>query len=75
MIPLFVMPFALLLVLAFSTSGGEYFTDHHPFRIGDEQELLVTASPLTAMNWVPSWGEKILGEQPRVTAETPQSLV
>jgi hypothetical protein len=43
MIPLFVMPFIILVVLASSTSGDQHFVfsfrgaDHHPIRIGDER--------------------------------------
>jgi len=52
MIPLFVLPFTLLVVLASSTSGDQHFlkplhcTNDHPIRIGDERERLVTASPV-----------------------------
>jgi hypothetical protein len=71
MIPLFVLPFTLLVVLASSTSGDRhlyeilYCADHHPIRIGDERERLVTASPVG-----PSWGKQLPGERPRETAET-----
>jgi hypothetical protein len=75
MIPLFVLPFTLLVVLASSTSRDQHFlkplhcANHHPIRIGDERERLVTASPVMAKSWGPSWGKQLPGERPRETAE------
>ena len=43
--------------------------NHHPIRIGDEPERLVTGSPVTESRG-PSWGKQLPGEQPRETAET-----
>ena len=60
MTPLFVLPFTLLVVLASSTSGDRrlheilYCADHHPIRIGDERERLVTASPVMAKSRAPA---------------------
>jgi hypothetical protein len=59
MIPLFVLPFTLLVVLASSTSGDLYplrCADHHPIRIGFERERLVDASPVMIKSWGLSWG-------------------
>ena len=62
MIPLFVLPFTLLVVLASSTSGDQHFlkslhcADHHPIRIGDERELLVTASHVMTKSRAPAGG-------------------
>jgi hypothetical protein len=59
-IPLFVVPFTLMVVLACSTSGGQHFcvnvccTEHHPIRIGDEQKRLVNKSLVTTKSWGPS---------------------
>jgi hypothetical protein len=47
-----------------------HLKDHHPIRIGDERERLVTASPVMTKSWGPSWGKHLLGERPRETAET-----
>jgi hypothetical protein len=49
MIPLFVLPFTLLVVFAGYTSGDLLSfrcADYHPIRIGDERERLVTDSPV-----------------------------
>jgi hypothetical protein len=76
MIPLFVLPILLLVVLASPTSGDQHFreslhyADHHPIRIEDERERLVTAFPVMSRNWGPSWVKPLPGEQPRETAET-----
>ena len=62
MIPLFVLPFTLLVVLASSTSGDHDFceivtlADHHPIRIGDGRERLVTASPVMTKCRAPAGG-------------------
>ena len=59
MIPLFVLPCTLLVVLASSTSGDQHFlkwlhcADHHPIRIGDERERLVAASLVTTKSRAP----------------------
>jgi hypothetical protein len=61
-IPLFVLPITLLLVLARSTRAIIFFVkllrceDHHPIKIGDERERLVAASPVMTMCWEHSWG-------------------
>jgi hypothetical protein len=78
MVPLLVMPFTLLVVLASSTSGDQYFVkslhsaDHHSTRIMDERERLVTALPVMTKSWRPSWGnnypEKSLVKPPRRNA-------
>jgi hypothetical protein len=44
--------------------------DHHPIRIGDERERLVTSSPVMTKSRDPSWGIQLPGERPRETAET-----
>jgi hypothetical protein len=52
MTPLFVLPFTLLVVLASSTGGDTHYlkslscADHNPFRIEDERERRVAASPV-----------------------------
>jgi hypothetical protein len=62
MIPLFVLPFTLVVVLASSSiGGGRHYgiarcADHHPIRTGDERERLVTASPVMTKSRGPSWG-------------------
>jgi len=76
MIPLFVLPFTLLVVMVSSTSGDQHFCEivtlanHHPTRIGDEQERLVTDSPVMTKSWGLSWWKRLCGERPRETAET-----
>ena len=73
MIPLFVLPCTLLVVLASSTSGDLWSlrcADHHPIMIGGERERLVTASPVMTRSWSPSWGKQLPEERPRETAET-----
>jgi hypothetical protein len=75
MISLFVLPFALLAVLASSISGDRHFFEiitlcrPPSIRIGDERERLVTASPVMTESWGPSWGKQLPGEWPRETAE------
>jgi hypothetical protein len=57
MIPLFVLPFTLLVVLESSTSGDLYSlccADHHPIRIGFERERLVNAPPMMIKSLGPS---------------------
>ena len=60
MIPLFELPLKLLVVLASSTSGDQCFcdflhcSDHHPIMIEDEQERLVTASPVMTKSRAPA---------------------
>jgi hypothetical protein len=44
--------------------------DHHPIRIEDERERLVTASPVMTKSRGPSWGKQLPGERPRETAKT-----
>jgi hypothetical protein len=67
MIPLFVLPFTLLrrnrewfwraLPAAINTfMKSLHCTDHHPIRIGDERERLVTASPVMAKSRAPAGG-------------------
>jgi hypothetical protein len=62
MVPLFVLPFKLLVVLASCTSGDQQFVkslhcaDNHPIRIGDERERLVTASPVMTKSRAPAGG-------------------
>jgi hypothetical protein len=43
---------------------------HHPIRIGDERERLVTTSLVMTKSWGPRWGKQLPGERPRETAET-----
>ena len=76
MIPLFVLPFTLLVVLASSTSGDQHF-----------YEIVTLCRKLTNQDWGrartagnrfahddiepdSSWGKLLPGEQPRETAET-----
>ena len=73
MIPLFVLPCTLLMVLASSTSGSFQslrFADHHPVSIWDERERQVTPTPVMTESWDPSLGKQLPGERPRETAET-----
>jgi hypothetical protein len=59
MIPLFVLPFLLFVVLASSNSSDLQSlrcADHHPIRIWDERERLLTATPVIKKSWGPSWG-------------------
>ena len=76
MIPLFVLPFTLLVMLASSTSGDQLFC-----------EILTLRRPPPRQDWGrartaghrsarvdkepgPSWGKQLPGERPRETAET-----
>jgi hypothetical protein len=76
MIPLFVLLFTLLVVLASSTSGGQHF-----------YEIVTLCKPPPHQDWGrartagnrfarddkepgPSWGKQLPGERPRETAET-----
>ena len=76
MIPLFVLPFTLLLVLASSTSDDHHFC-----------EIVTLCRPPPHQDWGrartagnrfardekesgPSWGKQLPGERPRETAET-----
>ena len=62
MAPLFVLPFTLLvcwraLPAAISTFVKSlHCTDHHPIKIGDERERLVTASPVMTKSRAPAGG-------------------
>ena len=76
MIPLFVLPFTLLVVLASSTSDGQHFYEIVTlFRQPPHQEW---GRARTADNRFaredkepgPSWGKQLPGERPRETAET-----
>jgi hypothetical protein len=64
MTPLFVLPFALLAVLASFTSGDEKNVkslnclDHNPIMIGGERERLVATWPVTTKSWGPAVGKK-----------------
>jgi hypothetical protein len=44
--------------------------DYHPVKIGDEQERLVTASPVMTKSRAPDGGKQLPGEWPRETAKT-----
>jgi hypothetical protein len=76
MIPLFVLPFTLLVVLASSTSGDHHFC-----------EIVTLCRPPPHQDWGrartagnrfarddkepgPSWGKQLPGERRRETAET-----
>ena len=74
MIPLFVLPFTLLVVLASSTSGDHHFC-----------EIVTLCGPPPRQDWGrartagfvrddkepgPSWGKQLPRERPRETAET-----
>jgi hypothetical protein len=76
MIPLFVLPFTLLVVLASSTSGDQHFC-----------EIVTLCRPPRHQDWGrartagnrfacddkepgPSWGKQLPVERPRKTAET-----
>jgi hypothetical protein len=67
MAPLFVLPITLLVVLASSTSGDNSFVkslhcaDHHPIRIWDERERLVTALPVMTKSQAPAGGSNYPG--------------
>jgi hypothetical protein len=52
--------------LASSTSIDQPFC----VSIGDERERLVTASPMMAKSWDPSWGKQLPGEKPSEIDET-----
>ena len=76
MIPLFVLLFTLLLVLASSTSGDQNFCEIVSlFRPPPHQDW---GRARTAVNRFarddkepgPSWGKQLPGERPRETAET-----
>jgi hypothetical protein len=62
MIPLFVLPFTLLVVLASSTSGDQHFCEivsmfrPPPHQNWDEREQLVTASPVMTKSRPPAGG-------------------
>jgi len=76
MIPLFVLPFALLVVLACSTSGDQRFCviatpcrpqPHQDWgRAGTADNRFARDDKKTG----PSWGKQLPGEKPRETAET-----
>jgi hypothetical protein len=75
MIPLFVLPFALLLVLASSISGDEHFCKLLDCRPQTHQDSgrARTAGNRFARDDIepgPSWGKQLPGERPRETAET-----
>jgi hypothetical protein len=59
MIPLFVLLFTLMAVLASSTSGDLKLLRcaDHPIRIGDERKRLVLASPVMTKSWGHQLGE------------------
>jgi hypothetical protein len=76
MVHLCVLPFTLLVVLASSTSGDQYFS-----------EIVTLCRPTPHQDWGraraagnrfaradkepgPSWGKQLPGEQPREAAET-----
>jgi hypothetical protein len=73
MIPLFVIPFTLLVVLASSTSG-----DQHPYRIvtlcrplhQDWERATATGKSLARDDKGPSRGKQLPEERSRETAET-----
>ena len=76
MIPLFELPFTLLLLLAGTTSGDEHFFEIVTLcRPPPHQDL---GRARTAVNRFarddkepgPSWGKQLPGERPRETAET-----
>ena len=60
MIPLFVLPFTLLVVLESSTSGDQHFCEivtlcrPPPIGIGNERGRLVAASPVMTKSWGPA---------------------
>jgi hypothetical protein len=76
MIPLFVLPFTLLVVLASFTSGDQHFFEIVTLRRPPPHRDWGRAR--TAGNRIarddkepgPSWGKKLPGERPRETAET-----
>jgi hypothetical protein len=76
MIPLFVLPFTLMVMLASSTSGDQHLC-----------EIITLCRPPPHQDWGrartacnrlarddkepgPSWGKQLPGERPRETAET-----
>jgi hypothetical protein len=76
MIPLFVLPFTLLVVLASSNSGDQHFCEIVTlFRPPPHQ---IWGRARTADNRIasddkepgPSWGKQLPGERPNETAET-----
>ena len=76
MIPLFVLPFTLLLVLASSTSGDQHFREivalYRPPAHHDWGRARTAGNRLARDDKEPgpSWGKQLPGERPRETAET-----
>jgi hypothetical protein len=76
MVPLFVLPFTLLVVLASSTSRDEHFfeivTLRRPTPHQDWGRARAAGYRFARDDKEPglSWGKQLPGEQPRETAET-----
>ena len=76
MISLFVLPFALMVVLASSTSGDQDFyeivTLHRPPHHQDWGRARTAGTRFARDDKEPgpSWGKQLPGERPRETAET-----
>ena len=76
MIPLFVLPFALLVVLASSTSGDQQFCEIVVLcrpTLNQDRGRARTAGNRFARDDKepgPRWGKQLPGERPRETAET-----
>jgi hypothetical protein len=77
MIPLFVLPFTLLVVLASSTSGDQHFCQivtlcrPPPHQDWGRARTAVNRLAREDKETGPSWGKQFpAGEQPRETAET-----
>ena len=76
MIPLFVLLFTLLVVLASSTSGDHHFceivTQRRPTPHQDSGRARTAGNRLARDDKEPgpSWGNQLPGDRPRETAET-----
>ena len=76
MIPLFVLPFTLLVVLASSTSGDHHFCEIvtlcKPLPHRDRGRARAAGNRFARDDKEPgpSWGKQLPGEWPRETAET-----
>ena len=76
MVPLFVLPLTLLVVLESSTSGDQHFykivTLHRPPPHKDCEQARTAGNRLARddKELGPSWGKQLPGERPRETTKT-----
>jgi hypothetical protein len=76
MIPLFVLPCTLLVVLASSTSGDQHFCEivalfrPPPHQDWGRARMAGSRFARDGKEPGPSWGKQLPGERPRETAET-----